>query len=134
MTKYRVTVGNTTTEFAQQADAAQMAAKTGGTMETIDFALPEVETPSPALIQAQSNMSFGRRIIAEVSAEPSINSLDTNGTMALLSDLAPLQMMLMTGAIQTVYLQLLQMPPSDAIPQPMLDKYIAKFRDYLGVT
>lgn len=79
------------------------------------------------------NMAFGQLLIAEFSAEPEVNALDSEGTAGLINLLAPVQLMLMTGAVGTAYMFIQSLDFTGILSSELMTKYTNKMATFLGV-
>lgn len=95
------------------------------------YVVAQPASASPEEI-VRANMAFGIELIAQFSAEVDIDSLDTQSTTDLITMLAPIQIMLLAGALGTAMVSLQQVPGGELIPQELLNKYVGKIQDYLS--
>jgi hypothetical protein len=94
--------------------------------------LPKTIEVSP-IDMVRSNMEFGKELIAEFGSEAETNALDTDQTANLIGLLAPIQMMLLTGAIQTACIYLQSTDLTGILSPGLVAKYISKMNAYTGV-
>lgn len=81
----------------------------------------------------RASMYFGQNLIAEFGAEPEMNALSTQQTIAAIQLLAPVQMMLLTGAVATALAYVDSMDTQGLISAELVAKYRGKLATYLGV-